>query len=201
MPKTIGALRQGFRLVFRAPGFSAVASLTLALGIGATTTLFSVVKAVLLDPLPFPASRQIVQVWRSELPALTYGSASYPRYLDWKINQRTFVEFGAWAPRGVTLGGSEGPERVAAATATSSFFRVMAAPPAVGRWFTDDEDRRGSERVVVISEGLWKRRYRGLPSVLGTAIQIDGRPYTVVGVAPSAFAEIWRPELWIPVGQ
>ena len=201
MSKIVAAMRQGLRLVFRAPGFTVSASLTLGLGIGATTALFSVVNAVLLDPLPFPASRQILQVWRSELPALTYGSASYGRYLDWRANQQTFTELGAWAPRGLTIAGSEGPERVAGATASSTFFRVMAAPPVVGRWFTDDEDRRGGERVAIISDGLWKRRYRGLPSVLGTAVQIDGEPYTIVGVAPPAYAELWRPEVWIPLGQ
>ena len=89
------------------------AILTLALGIGATTALFTVVNAVLLEPLPFPDSNKLIQVWRSELPALTYGSASYARYLDWRQNQRVFTDLGAWSPRGVTLSGPQGPERVA----------------------------------------------------------------------------------------
>ena len=194
-------LLQGFRLLFRAPGFAATAAVTLALGIGATTALFSVVNAVLLDPLPFPDSGRIIQVWRSELPALTYGSASYARYLDWRASQRVFSEFGAWAPRGFTLAGTQGPERIGGATASASFFRVMGAPPVVGRWFTDDEDRRGGERVAVISDGLWRRRFRGEASAIGATVQLDGEPYTVVGVAPPGYSEVWRPEVWIPLGQ
>ncbi|MBY0493218.1 MAG: ABC transporter permease [Cyanobacteria bacterium] len=134
-------LRLGFRLLLRAPGFAVTAILTLVLGIGATTALFTVVNAVLLEPLPFPDSNKLVQVWRSELPALTYGSASYGRYLDWRSNQRVFTELGAWSPRGVTMSGQQGPERLPGATASASFFKVIAAPPVIGRYFSDDEDR------------------------------------------------------------
>jgi putative ABC transport system permease protein len=201
MATSLRHLLQGFRLLVRAPGFAATAALTLALGIGATTTLFSVVNAVLLDPLPFPESGRLLQIWRSELPALTYGSASYPRYLDWRANQRPFTELGAWAPRGFTLAGRDGPDRVAGATASASFFRVMGAAPGAGRWFTDDEDQRGGDRVMVLSDGLWRRRFRGDATVLGTTVLLDGQPYTVVGVAPPAYAELWRTDAWIPLGQ
>ena len=201
MPAFLGDLRSGARLVQRAPGFAATAVLTLALGIGATTALFSVVHAVLIEPLPFPRSQDILQVWRSELPSLTYGSASYARYLDWAREQRTFTELGAWAPRGVTIAGRDGPERVAGATASASFFRVMGASPVVGRWFTDDEDRRGGPRVAVISDSLWRRRFQASDSALGATALVDGEPYTVIGVAPAAFAEIWRPEVWLPLGR
>jgi putative ABC transport system permease protein len=200
MPAFLGDLRHGFRLLRRAPGFAATAALTLALGIGATTALFTVVHAVLIEPLPFPRSQEIVQVWRSELPSLTYGSASYARYLDWRRAQRAFTELGAWAPRGMTVAGPEGPERVAGATASASFFQVMAAPPVVGRWFTEEEDRRGGTRVAVISEGLWRRRFAASPAALGATTLIDGEPYTVIGVAPAAFSEVWRPDVWLPLG-
>jgi putative ABC transport system permease protein len=196
-----GDLRQGFRLLRRAPGFAATAVLTLALGIGATTALFTVVNAVLLEPLPFPDSNRLVQVWRSELPALTYGSASYGRYLDWRREQRAFTELGAWSPRGMTLAGLGGPERVGGAMASASFFRVIGSAPVIGRYFADDEDRKGGNKVAVISEGLWRRRFQGSPSALGANVQIDGEPYTVIGVAPAAYAEIWRQqEVWIPLG-
>ena len=194
-------LRLGFRLLVRAPGFAVTAILTLALGIGATTALFTVVNAVLLEPLPFPDSNKLIQVWRSELPALTYGSASYARYLDWRSNQRVFTDLGAWSPRGVTLSGPQGPERVAGATASASFFKVMDAPPIVGRYFSDDEDRRGGDRVIVISEGLWKRRFQQSPDVLGASVQVDGEQYTVIGVAPSGFSEVWRLDLWLALGR
>ena len=159
MVDVIRDLRQGFRLLFRAPGFAVTAILTLALGIGATTALFTVVNAVLLEPLPFPDSNRLIQVWRSELPALTYGSASYPRYLDWRTHQRVFTDLGSWSPRGFTIAGAEGPERVAGAMASASFFKVVGAPPVIGRYFDDDDDRRGAAKVAVISEGLWRRRY------------------------------------------
>ena len=194
-------LRQGFRLLFRAPGFATTAILTLALGIGATTALFTVVNAVLIEPLPFPNSSRLVQVWRSELPALTYGSASYPRYLDWRQHQRFFTDLGAWSPRGMTLSGPEGPERLPGAMASASFFNVVGAPPVVGRYFAEDEDRRGAAKVAVISEALWRRRFAGSPGVVGSSAQIDGEPYTIVGVAPAGFTEIWRLDVWIPVGQ
>ncbi len=200
MMDAIRDLRHGFRLLRRAPGFAVTAILTLALGIGATTALFTVVDAVLLEPLPFPDSSKLVQVWRSELPALTYGSAAYARYLDWRREQRAFTELGAWAPAGLTIAGREGPERVPGAQASASFFKVVGAPPIAGRWFTDEEDRRGGPRVAVISEGLWMRRFNGQPSAIGADVQIDGEPYTVIGVAPAGFTEVWRQEVWIPLG-
>ena len=148
-------LRLGFRLLLRAPGFAATAILTLALGIGATTALFTVVNAVLLEPLPFPDSNKLIQVWRSELPALTYGSASYPRYLDWRQHQRVFTDLGAWSPRGFTIAGPQGPERAPGAMASASFFGVMGAPPVIGRYFSDRRGsagrraRRGDQRRLV----------------------------------------------------
>ena len=201
MTDFIRDLRQGFRLLLRAPGFAVTAILTLALGIGATTALFTVVNAVLIEPLPFPDSGKLVQVWRSELPALTYGSASYPRYLDWRAQQRVFTELGAWSPRGMTLSGPQGPERLAGAMASASFFNVVGAPPIVGRYFSDEEDRRGGEKVAVISEGLWRRRFEASANAVGSAAQIDGEAYTIVGVAPAGFTEVWRLDVWIPVGQ
>jgi putative ABC transport system permease protein len=193
-------LRTGFRLLLRAPGFAFTAILTLALGIGATTALFTVVNAVLLEPLPFPDSSKLVQVWRSELPALTYGSASYARYLDWRKNQRVFTDLGAWSPRGFTITGPQGPERAPGAMVSASFFNVIDASPVIGRYFLDDEDRRGGDRVTVISEGLWRRRFQASPAVLGSSVQIDGEQYTVIGVAPSGFSEVWRLDVWVPLG-
>lgn len=189
----------GFRLLRRAPGLALTASSTLALGIAATTALVSVVYAVVVNPLPYPESRQLVQVWRSELPALTYGSTAFPRYLDWRAGQRPFTDLGAWAPVGMTLGGVEGPERVSGATASSSYFSVIGQPPLAGRWFSEDEDRRGGPRVAVISEGLWRRRFGGAAAAIGRDLQIDGEVYTVIGVAPASFGEVWRYDIWTPL--
>ena len=194
--------RQGFRLLWRAPGFAATAILTLALGIGATTALFTVVNAVLLEPLPFPDSNKLIQVWRSELPALTYGSASDARYLDWRQHQRVFTDLGAWSPRGMTIAGPEGPERAPGAMASASFFNVIGAPPVIGRYFSDEEDRRGRRA----RRGDQRRTVAAALSAVGVAcsaqsVQIDGEPYTVIGVAPSGFSEVWRLDVWIPLGQ
>ena len=190
----------GFRLIRRAPAMALTAAVTLALGIAATTALMSVVYAVIVNPLPFPDSGRLVQVWRSELPALTYGSASYARYLDWRAHQRAFTDLGAWAPRGMTLAGADGPERVSGATASASFFGVIAERPAIGRWLGDDDDRPGANRVVVISDGLWRRRFGASPAALGRDVPIDGELYTIVGVAPPSFSELWRIDAWIPLG-
>jgi putative ABC transport system permease protein len=192
--------RHGLRTLAREPGFGLTAIFTLALGIGATTALFTVVNAVILSPLPFPQSHQLMQVWRSELPSLTYGSASYARYLDWRREQRAFSDLGAYAPRGMTIGGADGPERVGGGTASASFFRVVGAAPVIGRYFADDEDQKGGPKVAIISEGLWKRRFQASASAVGAAMQIDGESYTIVGVAPSGYSEIWRLDVWAPLG-
>ena len=192
-------LKLGFRALLRNPGFGLTVTLTLALGIGATTALFTVVNAVLLDPLPFPASRQLVQVWRSELPALTYGSASYPRYLDWRREQRAFSELGALAPRAVTVAGADAPERVNGAVASASFFKVVGAPPAVGRWIDAEHDKPGGARVVVISHAYSIRRFGGAQAALGQTLNIDGQPHTIIGVAPAGYAEVFRQDVFLPL--
>lgn len=193
-------LRFALRSLRRAPGFGATVTLTLALGIGATTALFTIVNAVLLDPLPFPDSRQLVQVWRSELPALSLGSASYPRYLDWRAHQRAFTDLGAWAPRAMTITGAGDPERVSGAVASASFFKVVGAAPALGSWIRDEDDRASGERVAVISHIYWQRRFGGADDVLGKSLTIDGQPFRVIGVAPAGYAEAWRPDVWVPLG-
>ena len=100
----------------------------------------------------------------------------------------------------MTIAGAEGPERVGGATASASFFRVVGAPAIVGRYFADDEDQKGGAKVAIVSEGLWKRRFQASTSALGASMQIDGEPYTVIGVAPSGYSEVWRPDVWIPLG-
>src|SRR5262245_14985508 len=199
MTQLLRDLRLGFRALRRSPAFGLTVTLTLSLGIGAATALFTVVNAVLLDPLPFPQSRQLVNVWRSELPALTYGSASYLRYLDWRQHQRAFMDIGAWAPRGLTVTGGDAPERVNGAVASASFFRVVNATPAVGQWFGDRDDAASGNRVAVISHAYWMRRYQASSSVIGEKLVIDGQPYSIVGVAPAGFVEVWRPDVWLPL--
>ena len=192
-------VRFAARLMVRFPGFTAAAVITLALGTGVNTALFSIVNAVLLRPLPFPEADELVQIWRAEPPGLEYGSASYARYVDWRARSRSFDEMGAVAPMGLTLTGRETPERIAGAQASASLFRALGASPTMGRWFTDQEDTPGAERVVVLSHALWTRRFGASPAVLGTTITLNGAAHTIVGVAPAGFAEAWRFEAWVPL--
>jgi putative ABC transport system permease protein len=192
-------LRYGARLLLRSPAVTAAALLALALGTGVNTALFSIVNTVLLQPLPFPDADELVQVWRTEPPSLQFGSASYRRYVDWRAQNRVFEETGAWAPAALTLTGREAPERVAGGRASASFFRVVGAPPLLGRWPTDEEDRAGGPKVVVISEPFWRRRLAGSADVIGSTLTFDGIAHTVVGVAPRSFTEIWRIDAWVPL--
>jgi putative ABC transport system permease protein len=191
-------VRYGCRLLVRFPGVTAAALLALALGTGVNTALFSIVNTVLLQPLPFPDADELVQLWRTEPPSLEFGSASYRRYTDWRARNRVFEETGAWAPQGLTMTGRVSAERLGGARASSSFFRVVALPPLAGRWFTDDEDRPGAPKVVVISERLWQR-LGGSRALLDSTLTLDGVPHTVVGIAPSVFTETWRVDAWVPL--
>ena len=194
-------IRYGARLMLKFPGVTAAALLALALGTGVNTTLFSIVNAVLLEPLPFPQSEDLLQVWRTELPRLQYGSASYPRYVDWRARNRAFAEMGAYSPAGLTMTGFEAPERLAGAQASASFFRTLGAPPIIGRYFLDEEDRPGGAKVIVIGERLWRNRFGGDDALIGSTLTIDGQPHTVIGIAPSVYTEMWRSEAWVPLAR
>jgi putative ABC transport system permease protein len=194
-------IRYGARLLWRFPGVTGAALLAIALGTGVNTALFSIVNTVLLTPVPFPDSGALLQVWRTELPRLQYGSASYPRYVDWRARNRVFQEMGAYGPGGLTLTGREAPERWGGARASASFFRTLAAPPVAGRYFTDDEDRPGGARVIVVGEQLWRRRFGGRPALLGSTLTIDGDAHTVIGIAPAVYTEMWRVDAWVPLAR
>jgi putative ABC transport system permease protein len=191
----------GVRLLKRFPGVTAAALLALALGTGVNTALFSIVNAVLLTPLPFPESENLLQVWRTELPRLQYGSASYPRYVDWRRHNRVFEDMGAYGPGGLTLTGRDAPERIPGARATASFFRTLAAPPLAGRYFAEEEDAPGGARVIVLGEQYWRRRFAADRQVLGQTMTIDGEPHTVIGIAPAVYTEMWRVDAWVPIAR
>lgn len=200
MTSRFSDLRSGFRLLHRSPGMAWTVVVTLGLGIAASTALATVVAAVVLSELPFRASHELVQVWRSELPALTYGSASFGRYLDWRAAQRPFTDIGVWGPRGMTIVDGEGADRVNGAQISASFFRVLGVQPLRGRLISDDDDRQGAPRVALLSEGLWRRRFVARAAAIGEDIRIDGEIHTVIGVVPASVAEVWRFETWVPVG-
>ncbi len=192
-------IRYGARLLIRFPSVTIAALVALALGTGVNTALFSIVNAVLLAPLPFPDSQELVQVWRTELPRLQLGSVSYPRYVDWRARNRAFEESGVFGPAVLTLTGRDAPERLATGRATASFFRTLGAPPLAGRYILEEEDRPGGANVVVVGEQFWRTRMGADPNVLGTTLTLDGRAHTVVGIAPGFYREMWRADIWVPL--
>jgi putative ABC transport system permease protein len=179
-------VRYGLRTFRKRPGFTLVAVLTLALGIGANAAIFSVVNGVLLKSLPFPEAERLVALAETNESGREIAVA-FPDYLDWRAGQNAFEEMAARLPAGGVLTGDEGPERVTGRFVTASFFRTLGVRPAAGRFFTEEEDRPGGERLIVLGHDLWLRRYGGDPAVAGRAVRYNGESWTVAGVMPPQF--------------
>ncbi len=179
-------IRYGARSLGRAPGFTAVATLTLALGIGANTAIFSVVNTVLLKPLSYRDPDRLAFVWeRNTTIGKERDLVAPPNYLDWKAQNSVFESLGAYRVNGFPLTGAGEPESVTALTVSSSLFRALGVDAALGRTFTDDEETR-KDRVVVLGHEFWQRRFRGDPSLIGKSITLIV-PFTVIGVMPASF--------------
>ena len=192
-------LRYAVRQLIRSPGFTAIAVLTLGLGIGVNTAIFSVVNAVLLRPLPYPDPGRLVTL-AERRPNGTANVVSYPNFLDWqKDGALESLAIARTLSRNVS--GGEGPERIAGALVSADYFRVLGIAPAAGRYFLEGEDIRGRDGIAVIGHGLWQRRYGGDPRVLGRTITVDGRALTIVGIAQPGFRYPDETELWTPVSQ
>src|SRR3954467_7662675 len=187
------------RQMLAAPAFTLVALGTLALGIGATTAIFSTVNAVVLRPLPVPASDRLVElyeVWRDA----GRGNMSAGNFVDMAAEQRVFQAVTPSSGASMTLAPDEGAERVVGVRATAGFFDVWGVAPALGRVFTAAEDEPGRDQVVVLSHRFWTRQFAGDRGVLGRSITLDGRPYTVIGVMPASFDFTADAEaLWVPI--
>src|SRR5215208_5548159 len=204
MDRLIQDLRYAMRTLVKNKGFTAVAVLALALGIGANTAIFSVVKAVLLSPLPYPSPDRLV--WLREVnPSndIMDEPASAPNYNDWRTGARSFEAVAAYADTGITLTGEGEPERVPGSAVSANYFQVLGVAPALGRGFLPEEETAGKNRVVVISHGVWQRLFGASPKALGQTLNIGGNPFTVVGVAPQGFKAPLRgakaPEMWVPI--
>ena len=191
-------LRFGLRMLVKNPGFAAIAVGVLALGIGANSAIFSVVYGVLLRPLPYRAPEELVTLLHEGRYPVSPAD-----FLDWKNQSRTFEDMSAAELWGTTLTGGEQPERIVALRATSNIFQLLGNQPALGRTFLPHEDTPGNENVVVLSHGLWLRRFGGDRSMSGRVLTLDVRPYTVIGVMPREFqfAPYWatRAEMWAPL--
>jgi len=180
-------VRYGVRGLRRSPGFTLIAALTLALGIGANTAIFSVVNTVLLKPLAYPDAERLVFVWeRNVAIGKDRDLAAPPNYLDWKSRNAVFQELGAYRFGGFALTGNGEPESLTAITMSSSLFRALGVEAALGRTFTDEEESK-RERVVVLTHSLWQRRFGADPSIVGKAITLTAASFTVIGVMPPTF--------------
>src|SRR5215470_18932257 len=185
-------LRYALRQLRKNPGFTAVAALTLALGIGANTAIFSVVNAVLLNPLPFPNASRIVSLFEAT-PNFPRGSISYPNFLDWQRDNRTFEAMAAFRWTSGAITGEGEAEQVHARRVSATFFPILGVNPILGRNFTPEEDRRGANPAALISEGLWKRKFGADPNVIGKRLIVEGQPRTIIGVIPASFRlRIWN---------
>src|SRR5258706_8646182 len=180
-------LRYSLRLLRKSPGFTAIAVATLALGIGANTAIFSAVDAVLVRPLPYDDAGRVVLVWEDN------SAAGFPRntpapgnYSDWKRLQRSFTDIAATRGASGSVTSDGNPEQLLGRRVSQNFFGVLGIRPAIGRAFTEEEDRV-SAQVIVISDGLWRRRYGGDRAILGCTILMNDNRYQVIGVMPPGF--------------
>jgi len=199
-------LRFGARMLLKTPSFTLIAALTLALGVGANTAIFSVVNAVLIRPLPYPEPDRLVFIYN-------YTTSFYPKmglmdaeFLRLRDQERSLENVSLYTSTTYTLTGMGEPERVSSGTASGDFFAALGARMALGRSFRLEEEPQGQDKVVILSHGFWQRKFGGNPSVLGQSLTLDGRSYTIVGVAPQGFKSPLElqtdsaVELWTPPG-
>ena len=193
-------VRYALRVFRKNPGFTAIGLLTLTLGLGINCAIFTVVNAVLLRPLPYPGSDRLLIVQR-HFPEITFPSTSTTKFLFWHDHSRDFEAMTGYgfAFSGVNLTGMGEPEHLHSLRVSADFFRTLSVQPALGRGFTEDEDRPGGPNAVVLSYALWQRRFGGDRGIIGGAIRLGGQLWTVVGVAPQGFTFIPAADLWTPL--
>jgi predicted permease len=197
-------IRFAFRMLRKNPGFTLLAVMTLALGIGANTALFSVVNGVLLNPLPYPNPKQLVALHQSK-PNFSHGAISYPNFLDWQKENQSFSEMAVYRSLVFNLTGSGDAEQLFGQYVTADFFNILGTKPVLGRGLVAGEDRIGGPPLVLISAELWERKFDASMDVLNKAITLNGTAYTVVGVVPQRFTlpvpYYQHADLYIPMGQ
>src|SRR5215471_10275057 len=179
-------IRYGIRMLRKSPGFTIVAVLTMALGIGANTALLSVVNGVLLNPLPFREPDQLVTLHESK-PNFERGSISFPNFLDWRKDNHTFSSMAVARNSGFNLTGLGDAEQVTGELVSGDFFRVLGVQPLLGRSLTSDEDQMGRVPVALISAAFWQRKFSSASDVLGKTITLDGEDHVILGVIPASF--------------
>jgi predicted permease len=198
-------LRFALRTLRKSPGFTIVAILTLALGIGANTSLFSVVNAVLLNPIPYPHPEQLVMLHESK-PNFRSGSISYPNFRDWQHDNRSFSSMAVARGTSFTLTGLGEAEELRAQFISSDYFPLLAVQPVIGRFFAPGEDEIGAQPIVLVTANFWHRKLSGTSAALGKTLILDGKAYTIVGVTPANFEIFQRvfsapTDVFVPIGQ
>jgi putative ABC transport system permease protein len=196
-------IRYAFQSLGREPGFTAAVVITLALGIGANTAIFSALHAVVLKPLPFDDPDRLVMVWDSVMEESRQDyRVTLPNFEDWREQNTVFEMIAAFRGSGFTLMGVDEPELISGASVSADFFRLVGVEAALGRTFLPEEDRAGGPEVAVLSDGLWRRKFGADPELIGRTVNLDGTAYTVVGVLPPNFdfpVEISGAQVWTPV--
>jgi putative ABC transport system permease protein len=191
--------RYALRQLIQSRSFTAIAVLTLGLGIGACTAIFSVVNTVLLRPLDYPESDRLVVIRETQLPQFPEFSASPPNYIDWEKQAKSFERMAAYTSARINLTGEGEPQQLMGVKATAHYFDTYGIKPVLGRTFLPEEDAVGKNHVVVLSYPFWQRVFAGAPDVAGRAIQLSGEPYTIIGVAPFGFGAASKVDAWIPM--
>src|SRR6204780_2201264 len=199
MPTLFQDIRYAIRMLAKNPGFTLIAVLTLALGIGANTAIFSVVNAVLLRPLPFQNPSRLVWSW-GNCPLCDHGAVSPADFLDYRAQNRSFESYGAMAVGDslFNLTGNDKPIQIKGAMATAGFFEALGIQPRYGRVFTTSDEKTTDPEAVILSHHLWQDRFGGDPQVIGKSISLDGKSRTVVGVLSADIPLLTQADLWFP---
>ena len=197
MSRAFADFRYAVRTTVRTPLVSTLAILAFALGIGVTTTVFSIFHAVLMKPLPYPSPDELVMVFDTQ-PACAACPASYPKYMDWKTRNQVFSAMAGSTPSGFVLSGSGEPVQVAGMATTASLVEVFGVQPAMGRWYTAEEDAPNGRKVTVLSHRFWTRQFARDQGVLGRTLTMNGVPYEVIGVMPEHFSHR-NADLFVPL--
>lgn len=193
-------LRSGIRALVQRPGLTVVATVILALGVGANAAMFSVIHGVLLRPLPFPSASELVMLWSyNPREGFDKDVTSYPGFLDWKAGATHIASMAAFYARPLNLLSGGEPVEIDAAVVSAEFFTVLGVPPELGRGFLPEEEILGQHRSIVLSQGLWQRRFGGDRGLLGRSVDLGGDSFTVVGVMPAGFEFPRKAELWVPL--
>jgi len=207
MMTLLADLRYAVRVLLRVPAFTIAVIAVLALGIGANTAIFSIVNAVLLKPLPFDEPERLVGIFhtppQATFPGMTRFAVSPANFYDWKRDAQQFEAMASYRNRQFTLAEMDSARAIVAGAVDPDFFRVMHAQPALGRTFTSDEDTPARGKVVVLSDGFWKRTFNAAPDVVGRTLRLSGESFTIIGVLPAEFSVPSMPQsnrdIYVPI--